>query len=229
VTVKHQSPSVRWTELKGDYFLGVGVDPGLRHMALAAVVVKNVPKGKGLQRVHDLNKNWSIAGLQLFRVPDEEGGYGTERPVVAMADKIQEALSTFTVSSTHVGAPGRLWVQGTLAVEGQHVSAGTTPDPRRILDLANVAGSALGTPMLPRENWQKLRPLPHEWKGEQPKFQNQSNTWRKFGIRCESSGGKEPYAIPQGMGKHPFNKADWKDLGDALGLAVFAIETTWPF
>lgn len=104
-----------------------------------------------------------------------------------------------------------------LVVENQQVVRGWTKRPQDIVALAKVAGAYLAL-----RAKRKYSPFPHEWKGTAKsygKVVNQSRTYKELGIEFEVY---KDYCIPKlGRNFDHITKKQWRDVGDAIGLAVW--------
>ncbi len=124
-----------------------------------------------------------------------------------------------------------------LTVEGQDARyTGTTcARPQDIVALALVTGACLAS--IPADV--KYCPLPREWKATTRKDIKQRRIFKGLGIEFTMKGGRVPYEdAPENKKKnyypvplHPekytigkVNDGDWKDLADAVGLAVWGLE-----
>lgn len=114
-------------------------------------------------------------------------------------------------------------------VEGQEVaySAKDGKNPRSLLMLAPVAGALLQECGYETDNL--FFPAPGEWKGQMPKQNHQYHrVFGELGWKAQKSG-KDPktgYAFPIAPprscdGVEDLNKADWKHVADAIGLALW--------
>lgn len=113
-----------------------------------------------------------------------------------------------------------------LTVEGQDVRyTGRTSraNPQDVLNLALIAGAAIGESVADAI----YCPLPGEWKGSVRKDIKQKRILQALGIKYEMKGGKEPYPVPVNFQQYcdgKVNAGDWKDLNDAVGLALWGLE-----
>ena len=113
-----------------------------------------------------------------------------------------------------------------LVAEGQDVRyTGKTSfaNPQDVCNLALITGAALALSYAPK----KYSPLPREWKGNVPKGIKQCRILSALGIEYEMRGGKDPYPVPVDFEQYcigKVNASDWKDLTDAVGLAVWGLE-----
>lgn len=79
-------------------------------------------------------------------------------------------------------------------------------------------------------------PAPAEWKGQVPKHIHQMRTYGRLGWEAKynnvredgrlNNGGKNSYAYPTKipydvLGAKDLNRSDWKEVGDAIGLALW--------
>jgi Crossover junction endodeoxyribonuclease RuvC len=108
------------------------------------------------------------------------------------------------------------------AVEGQEVYAGGVRES--IVQLAQTAG-AIGA-LLALTIDTVLLPEPKRWKGQVPKEINQARSLSRVGIQHVVG---SSYCYPAGCaasaqvgGLAQLNRGDWKHVGDAVGLALWA-------
>ena len=101
--------------------------------------------------------------------------------------------------------------------------------------LAAAAGAALHECVAQYPAAYGLFPRPGEWKGQVPKQINQMRAFKKLGIPAQTRGKKETgYCVPDlkhlchihadQIVQGPLNLGDWKHVGDAVGLALWARE-----
>ncbi len=127
-----------------------------------------------------------------------------------------------TLFDTYLIAP----LVDVLTVEGQDIRyAGKTnrANPQDLCNLALVTGAAYAC--IPARV--KYSPLPSEWKGSVPKHVKQCRILDGLGIKYCMAGGNHLYPIPLNFEQYcvgKVNAGDWKDLTDALGLAVWGLE-----
>jgi len=113
-----------------------------------------------------------------------------------------------------------------LTVEGQDVRyTGKTSfaNPQDICNLALITGAAIACSTAKTI----YSPLPREWKGTVPKHIKQCRILDGLGIKYRMAGGNHLYPIPLNFEQYcvgKVNAGDWKDLTDALGLAVWGLE-----
>lgn len=112
-------------------------------------------------------------------------------------------------------------------VEGQELYGGH-PNPNNIITLAQVAGVYFGALSCTAKD---MMPKPKEWKGSIKKHVHQSRSYLKFDIPHDVVGDprkNSAYCRPQDPtlgGAFPDIKpVDWKELGDALGLALWGLD-----
>lgn len=117
-----------------------------------------------------------------------------------------------------------------VVVEGQEISytARSGGNPRSILFLATTAGGWLSQAS-DLATGKVLFPTPQKWKGTVPKRIHQSRIYKKLGIPSEVVGKDKnayarPVSTPDVLGANELNKADWKHVGDAAGLALWGLE-----
>ena len=113
-----------------------------------------------------------------------------------------------------------------LTVEGQDVrytGRSTRANPQDVLNIALITGAALCASVADKN----YSPLPREWKGTVRKDIKQKRSLSGLGIAYTLKGGKSPYPVPLKRGQYEVGKVnagDWKDLTDAVGLAVWGLE-----
>lgn len=175
----------------------IGIDPDLHTTAFAQV---------GLDK--------SILGVGVAKVPAKFKG--TEAVLRMIAEMQRFACNHVWVTSTRL-----------VCVEGQELYVGKTKNPKDILALGQVAGGCVaafaGLSIIP----DLAMPLPKEWKGGVPKRIHHARIYGSLGIAYKACGTKENgYAVPldpvRTIGK--VLKSDWKHIGDAIGLALWARE-----
>lgn len=206
--------------------IGVGGDPDTRFPSLAAVLVTKRGPGRfshRLLRVDGMPASSAANAARWWRL---------------FCVKFSEGLRN---AAREVGVGNY-----SLAVESQQVRSGKVKSqPEALIKVAHSTGLILSfAGYLPDESVILDPPLPSQWKGEVPKDTHQARTWLDLGVRCRLAGGKDPYCIPAGaapMSDHgdarhnlevvaealpAFRDSDWKHLGDSIGLAIWAGETT---
>lgn len=111
-----------------------------------------------------------------------------------------------------------------VVVEGQHFHHSSPASPENIIKLAQIAGGFAGI-CAAKSTARLLLPEPDAWKGQTKKPINQARTFNHYGISYAR--GKE-YCWPTGCanatriaGYGQLNRGDWKEVGDALGLARY--------
>lgn len=111
-----------------------------------------------------------------------------------------------------------------IVVEGQHYHHSSPAAPEHIIKLAQIAGGFAGL-CAALSTAQLVMPEPDEWKGQTKKPINQGRTFNHYGISYTR--GKD-YCWPTGCavatriaGYGQLNRGDWKEVGDALGLARY--------
>ena len=119
------------------------------------------------------------------------------------------------------------------ATEAQELYLGGTKNPRSILWLANTAGSTLQSALFRYPKAEHYFPRPAEWKGQLPKHVKQGRIFKGLGIQPQEIKGSitkgTAYVLPD-LASYPhivkgtdeINPGDWKHIGDAVGLALFA-------
>lgn len=114
-----------------------------------------------------------------------------------------------------------------LVVEGQdttYTGRTNTAKTSDLMGLSLVAGAVISQ----SESETVYHPTPHAWKGSVPKHINQTRTLSRLGIKYTMKGGKEPYPVPLQHERFcledNINPGDWKDINDALGMALWGLE-----
>lgn len=115
-------------------------------------------------------------------------------------------------------------------VESQEIaySSKTGANPRDLMMLANISGCLLAESGYETPNL--LLPAPADWKGQVPKQIHQARIYGKMLWDYEKIG-KDPkkgYSRPTNVPTDlvvvgELNKADWKHVGDAIGLAQWCV------
>jgi hypothetical protein len=115
-----------------------------------------------------------------------------------------------------------------VAIEGQEFHHGGKAPPADIIKLAQVAGGLVGIFAVQSPRSRQALLIPSEWKGQTPKPINQRRTFQHYGIMCSEAAG---YCYPSGcakiakvQGAQLLNRGDWKHVGDALGIALYAAQ-----
>lgn len=109
-----------------------------------------------------------------------------------------------------------LYDPATLVVESQRIyERHQKANPNSLLPVAQVAGGAVG---VCEGRWANLV-LPQDWKQQQPKEVNQARTYEHYGWDHKKAKG---YVVPTNHGFTNVKDSDWKHLGDALGIALWA-------
>lgn len=110
-----------------------------------------------------------------------------------------------------------------IVVENQAVHHGTTKNrsrPQDLILLAQVAGAALAYAVY---FWDKARvefPTAHEWKGGVPKTISQARSYSKVGIKYKKTS-RYTYPTDPPEWANGIKKAEWAEIGDAIGLAIY--------
>ena len=115
------------------------------------------------------------------------------------------------------------------AVEAQEMYHGKTKDPRSIMLLANAAGCALQEMVSQYPACYSRFPAPGLWKGQVPKHIKQARAFGELRIDYSLKGNVtkgSAYCVPKLAlafdGKiENIKAADWKHVGDAVGLALW--------
>ncbi len=118
------------------------------------------------------------------------------------------------------------------AVEAQEMYLSKTKNPRSIMLLANAAGCAIQELVSQYPGVYARFPPPALWKGQVPKHVKQSRAFTKLRIPYEIKGNVttgSAYCVPD-LDHHKYssvkqgklNPGDWKHVGDAVGLALWA-------
>jgi Holliday junction resolvasome RuvABC endonuclease subunit len=151
----------------------------------------------------------TIADIQLLRVSDKSKG---QQAVTIMAHQLMFGLKAREVVAS--------------AVEAQEIYRNKTPNPKSILLLGNVAGAAIAAMSVVGQV--VYFPEPKEWKKQVPKAIHQGRSYTKMGIEYARIGKEDGYCLPAESWRSMFfphvKKADWKHVGDAIGLALYARE-----
>ena len=157
---------------------------------------------------------FAISNVGVVRIPSALTG---DDAVVAMCRQIKRELSGFHPETL-------------IVVEGQQIYRGKTPNPMSILNLGQVAGACLTLPA----HGSAVFTRPTEWKGNVPKHICQGRALSHFGILklFVKMGGKDPYygsrkdaKAKLGVlfrGAEKLNSSDWKHVGDAVALLLWA-------
>lgn len=113
-----------------------------------------------------------------------------------------------------------------IVVEGQQIYTGkAVASTDSIISLAHVAGALVAYANRTFPDKPILVPKPSQWKGNVPKQVHHARIYSHYGIEfsttadyCYPTGCATASRIP-GFGKT--KKADWKHLGDAVGMALW--------
>lgn len=115
-----------------------------------------------------------------------------------------------------------------IVVEGQKIYPAAKQRPNDILKLTHVAGGIHGQCLALCPGTRICIPEPAEWKGQTKKPINQARTYKHYGIQYSVT---PTYAYPAGCavaakiaGYSKVSQADWKHIGDAVGLARYGAE-----
>lgn len=156
--------------------------------------------------VADLEK---VRHLEVVRVPSKLKGHDA---VLAMA---QESRRVCMIEHAVEAIP---------VIESQRVySRHDKANPNSLILLAQVTGAFLND----LENtWGGAQLVyPQDWKGQQDKYINQGFTYKHYGweytIHDNPKNKKDWYCVPEIEG-FDVRDSDWKHLGDALGIALWA-------
>lgn len=180
----------------------IGIDPAADGLAIAAIT--DTPKLQLIAVAAYGGPERGVDAIQALHLP-------TRLPA------FWSALVTLTSASIDA-----------VAVEDQEIvySSKEGANPRDLLPVTRMAGAAIGyfAPFVKHI----FNPTGSAWKGQLPKRVNQGRTYTELGIQFETTTNKNPndrYCVPLNF---PFtiignaNKADWRDIGDAAGLALHA-------
>lgn len=119
----------------------------------------------------------------------------------------------------------------TVVVEGQRIRPRAAARPNDILLLGQLAGVLIGV-LETHMSAQLIVPYPEEWKGQQPKTVNQARSYTQLGWTYQIQGSKKTgYCIPISGHRSIYcpsymRPADWKHVGDAVGMALWAGKVT---
>lgn len=173
----------------------IGIDPGKNEHAVAVV---NAHEGK-----------IRLLEVCMVRARDEPVQFNLARALAACLESLMH------------------WSPTVVCVEGQQVYP-DTPDPNDIVQVARTAGGVEG--VVAAMSYGRLGiicPLPRVWKGQVPKPIHQARIYGKLGIQCAAN---TTYAYPTGdavlakvKGAAKVSKGDWKHIGDAVGLGIYAL------
>lgn len=156
------------------------------------------------------------------------GDLKAEDAAVAMARRLRTVFDDLAVTAELAGG-------AVVAVEGQEVSytARSGKNPRSVLQLAWVSGAAVAAALsLPPSNRQRIYLWPPaKWKGSVPKQIHQARIYKQLGWEAKKVGKPDTgYCQPVGDDVKDLEKkcdikpGDWKHVGDAMGLALKAME-----
>lgn len=119
------------------------------------------------------------------------------------------------------------WKPRLTIIEGQHFHPGGASPAKHILKLAQTAGGIAGMVMASCESLVTIVGA-DEWKGQTPKRISQSRTYAKLGVLTTV---EKDFTRPSGCatiarveGAACLKTGDWRDVGDAIGIALFAAE-----
>lgn len=195
----------------------IGIDPGTKRTALAAIdhhghlrlvmVINNPHKKTGhAQAAYMIDEMMDSLCAEDVLLP---GCHENDSPVLSFTVEAQE-------------------------IYNDQKSTKGTRSPKAIMLLALVAGALI---CICLGYWREARayyPAPKLWKGQQTKFANQKQTLEALGLETEKSGnGANAYSRPTTesiqrltqagelycIGMSDIKPGEWKDLGDAIGLA----------
>jgi hypothetical protein len=219
------------------------VDPDVTSPAVAAVHVPWDPK----DRVQPVNARPQV--LYLGIGGGQAKGATDDVKVMESARQISRLLvHAFNVVEQHMRERFNAHRWPSSAAVESPVIRPDTPVWQDIINLAEVAGAALAWSW--PSNTILTRPSPQQWKGSVPKETHQGRIYKALGYRSRVHGkGRGAYCVPildtGGAGsfitthvernfgntlEDTWTLADtpWADLGDAIGLALWAAEVTWP-
>lgn len=180
--------------------VSIGIDPDVHNCAFARIVEV---EGK-------------IENIQVYVVRQKEG----------RAREAALALIQQTAFDDAVNGDFAYRTPEVLTVEGQDVrytGATTRANPQDVCNLSLISGAAIGLSVANKT----YCPMPHQWKRSVRKDIKQKRILKKLGIEYTMRGGKSPYPVPVDFEKYcigKVNAGDWKDLTDALGLAMWGLE-----
>lgn len=169
---------------------------------------------------------------------DEAGAVGVH--VISIGTN-HKGLDAVECMCAQIGSRLPLWADtipepNKIRIESQKVYVHSKSDPDDLIRLATVSGALV---LACQQLWSKAGVrlvLPQDWKGQQPKGINQGRTFAALGIPFECTGkpsDKKSYCYPTTApatikGAGALKKADWKHVGDALGLALYARKLSSP-
>lgn len=180
-------------------------------------------KGCPIAGVNGLGK---LLFVVTTRVPKAKKGEAQAKDTrIAMIEALFSTFHRFH----HEGIPVTA-----VAVEGQDLSYTRGYAAQDIADLSAVSGAALAYSrfLCPRATY---FPKPAAWKGQVKKVAHQARTFERLGIPFERVGvsvgsdglqtvSNEAYCRPVAR-LFDLNPGDWKDAADAVGLALWALDT----
>lgn len=190
----------------------LGVDPDLHD--LPYVLLRTTDRGRTIQ----------VEGMNMVRVSTD---LKDKQAATKMCSSVS-LMATALCSSEIVSSDGFIG-----AVESQHVLTGRTRNPEDLILLAEVAGAAkcVTQQSVFAKARLMLSPLPEHWKRSAAKHENQRATWRSLGYEKGEVRGKitkgpgcKAYWRPQIAGCEDFKISDWQGLGDAAGIALWALK-----
>lgn len=180
-----------------DDIISIGIDPDVHNCAVGYIQYEN---GK------------MSLGVEIIRNKE-----GAERAAAINTIQTTAFRDLFEIKGNYL-----------LTVEGQdaNYTGRTCARPNDILNLALITGAAI---TLYKGGMSCYSPLPREWKGTVPKDIKQKRILDHLGLKYHMAGGKHPYPVPSNyapyvVGGCKVNDGDWKDITDALGLAVWGLE-----
>jgi hypothetical protein len=170
----------------------LGCDPDLKKTSVAIIDEAGLP-------------------VQIGVIPSASKATGREA-ILSTVASLQEFSADYEVTAA--------------AIEAQEIYRGVTKNPRSIMLLGTVAGACL-------RHFAELAdtlyfPPPQEWKGTVPKQIHQARIYKRIGWahtrhgKDPKSGYCAPDTIPAEIEASTIKKTDWKHIGDALGLALWA-------
>lgn len=174
----------------------IGIDPGLNRSGVALF------DGKELKKV------WAV------KVP-AKSRKGENFPASTMLGAMCIFLQEVTTYR-----PDRI------VVEGQQIYTHSKAADHDLINLAHCAGGIAGMAIHHFGRSGVLVPTPKEWKGGVPKNVHQARTYTKMGWHFDQT---SKYSWPVAgtdfgsvSGARELKQADWQEVGDAIGLGLWA-------
>ena len=181
----------------------IGIDPDVHNCAFAYLTEFDGRYDLKVQVIRQKEGKGRDAALELIQQPD-----------------FQMSIDNYPCDSSDWIAPDVLTVEGR---DVRYTGRTSKANPQDVCNLSLISGAAIACSTAPVV----YCPYPRDWKGNVRKDIKQKRILSGLKIQYVSKGGNSPYPVPMDFEKYCIGKvlqSDWKDLNDAIGLAVWGLE-----